>query len=375
MLTALAARFHAMHFRAALGQLFVLIVVHSATDGIRETSEMVIREPGTRCVPVTVVVPTRDRTAILSETIDALAVQTADPATFEVIVVDNGTGDDTGRLVREVRGQHPHLRIRWLHERCPGPGAARNRGIRHASGDIILFTDDDCLPEPEWIETMREAFNHDPAVVGVEGLTYTRLTELSPFVHYSANSGGYFPTCNVGYRAKQLRAAGGFDWATFPAANKEDVDLAYRMMWLGRIEFAPFARVFHPARSMSFGWQVHRMRRLVGDELCMMFRWPRELRQYARPAIPDDAELPDGSHERVWSMPNPVRARALVGRRDLLRRRPLLYAKILLLLCVRTGYVSIYLPGSILHAWRHRDPSGLQPLAAPCEIDSRIRSG
>jgi hypothetical protein len=172
-----------------------------------------------------------------------------------------------------------------------------------------------------------------------------------------------------------LRAAGGFDSATFPAANKEDVDLAYRMIRHGRIEFAPSARVFHPARPTSFGWQVRRMRRLVADELSMMFRWPRDIRQYAQRAIPGDAALPDGRHEQVWSTPNPVRARALVARRDLVRRRPLLYAKILLLLCVRSGYVSWSVPGAILHAWKHRDPNGLSPLTGPCDVVRRVRSG
>ena len=146
-------------------------------------------------------------------------------------------------------------------------GLARNRGIRHSLGDVVLFTDDDCLPEPGWIEAMVRAIGQDAGIVGVEGLTYTRLREVSPFVHFTAGSSGGYPTCNVGYRAGALRAAGGFDWAAFPAANKEDVDLAYRMMRLGTVIAAPSARVFHPARSISFRHQMERMRRLVSDEV------------------------------------------------------------------------------------------------------------
>lgn len=247
-------------------------------------------------------------------------------------------------------------------EARPGPGVARNRGIRHALGDVVLFTDDDCLPEPGWIEAMVRAIGQDAGIVGVEGMTYTRLREVSPFVHFTAGSSGGYPTCNVGYRAGALRAAGGFDWAAFPAANKEDVDLAYRMMRLGTVIAAPSARVFHPARSISFRHQMERMRRLVSDEVCMMWRWPRALRQYAVAETPDDVHWPDGREEIIWSSPNPIRGRVLIGRWDLLRRRPLLYGKILILLVARSWYVLPFVPAALYHAWKHRNPGALAPL-------------
>ncbi len=314
---------------------------------------------------LSVVIATRNRAASLVEALKALTMQTADRQMFEVVVVDNGTNGDLAGVIREVRDSDPSLRIWWVREPRRGPGIARNTGIRHARGDIVLFTDDDCVPEPDWIDTMRGAFHRDPAIVGVEGLTYTRLHELTPFVHFSANSGGGYPTCNVGYRADALRSAGGFDWSAFPDANKEDVDLAYRMMWRGKIDFEPRARVFHPARPISFWSQVRRMHGLMADELCMMFRWPPETRTYAVRDRARDPRLIDGGQEQVRSEPNPIRARALLARGELLRRRPLIYGKILVLLGVRSVYVLVYVPGAILHAWRHRDPRKVEPLV-PC---------
>lgn len=312
-----------------------------------------------------VVVATRDRPVTLGDTLDALAAQTAIPGAFEVILVDNGTQADLGRLVREARARHPQLCIRWVREARPGPGVARNRGIIHARGAIVLFTDDDCVPEPGWVEAMVRAFDAGPAIVGVEGLTYTRVKEVSPFVHFTAGAGGGYPTCNAGYRAGPLRASGGFDWAAFPAANKEDVDLAYRMMRSGAVIFVPSARVFHPARPISFRYQVRRMPRLMTDELCMMGRWSRHIRQYAGHETPHAVRWPDGREEVVWSSPNPIRGRVLIARRDLLRRRPLLYGKILLMLALRSWYVLPFVPGAVLHAWKHRAAHDLAPLIPP----------
>src|SRR5436305_5803487 len=100
---------------------------------------------------VSVVIPTHDRPEGLARLLAGLHRQTVAPARFEVIVVDDGSSEpavvDSGELwVRVLR-----------HEQPRGPAAARNSGWRAASGDIVAFIDDDCVPSERWLEEVMAA--------------------------------------------------------------------------------------------------------------------------------------------------------------------------------------------------------------------------
>jgi glycosyltransferase involved in cell wall biosynthesis len=111
---------------------------------------------------VSVVIPTHNGGATLSRTLEALAAQTLPALEYEVIVVDDGSHDDTAAIaeragVRVVRLIPNH-----------GVAIARNRGIEQARATVLAFTDDDCLPAPDWLERVLEAFA-DPTVDGIGG--------------------------------------------------------------------------------------------------------------------------------------------------------------------------------------------------------------
>ena len=95
---------------------------------------------------VSVVVPARDAAATLPGTLAGLAAQRSAPP-FEVIVVDNGSHDDTA----EIAERSPAVTAVLRRERGKGPGAARNDGVRLARAGVIAFTDSDCAPTPEWL--------------------------------------------------------------------------------------------------------------------------------------------------------------------------------------------------------------------------------
>ena len=94
---------------------------------------------------VSVVVPTRDRPESLRRCLGALRAQ--DLAELEVIVVDDGSRD-RGAVEAALAGAAPGVRL--LRTPGRGPAAARNRGVRAATGEVVCFTDDDCEPEPGW---------------------------------------------------------------------------------------------------------------------------------------------------------------------------------------------------------------------------------
>jgi glycosyltransferase involved in cell wall biosynthesis len=99
-----------------------------------------------------IIVCTYNRAESLRDTLRALqALQPAPGRTWEVIVVDNNSKDHTKAVVEEAQQAWPLLRYEF--EGAQGLSHARNHGIACARGDVILFTDDDVLPEPDWLET------------------------------------------------------------------------------------------------------------------------------------------------------------------------------------------------------------------------------
>lgn len=125
---------------------------------------------------LSVVVSTFNRAARLRRAIQALLRQTASPASFEIIVVDNNSSDDTAAVVRAM-GEG---RIRLLHEPRQGLSYARNTGIGAARGDLVAFTDDDVEASPDWVTRMIEAFAEAPAADGVGGRVLPAWTSPPP---------------------------------------------------------------------------------------------------------------------------------------------------------------------------------------------------
>ena len=94
-----------------------------------------------------VIICTYNRSHLLRRTLQALTAQKVGSDKFEVIVVDDDSRDDTAEIYRNMRGSLKNLRYIPLHENV-GAATGRNRGIEAATGECILFTDDDCIPAP-----------------------------------------------------------------------------------------------------------------------------------------------------------------------------------------------------------------------------------
>jgi glycosyltransferase involved in cell wall biosynthesis len=109
-----------------------------------------------------VVIPTMGRNADLERCLEAVAAQTH--PSFDVIVVDNSSGDPATREIAEKAG------ARYVHENRRGLCRARNRGALVSSAVVVAYLDDDSVPEPSWLEALDHAFDN-PAVMGASGKT------------------------------------------------------------------------------------------------------------------------------------------------------------------------------------------------------------
>ena len=207
---------------------------------------------------VSVVVATRDRAPFLPELLGALADQSMDPSRFEVIVVDDGSTDGTWSALEGLAGTTT-LRLRGLRlDHSVGQGPARNVGVRAARGEIVAFTDDDCIPEPSWLGTLTEPLDggdNAPHVV-VQGRTegWPEDDCHGPWARtvWVLGPSWLFETCNVAYRRRDVELAGGFpgrDEAPSGPDGKlvgEDAILGWRVMERGaQLRFEPGALVHH----------------------------------------------------------------------------------------------------------------------------------
>jgi len=195
---------------------------------------------------ISVVIPAHNAGRTLANSLAALEEQTLPRADYQIIVVDDGSIDDTA----DVAGRFDVTLVRQPHA---GASAARNAGLASAQGDLVLFTEADCEPAPDWIERMAAAFD-DPLVVGVKGVYRTRQQSLvARFVQVEYQDKydrmereptiDFVDTYAAGYRREVLLSNDGFDEA-FPHLG--DQELSFRLARRGyRLVFRPDAVVYH----------------------------------------------------------------------------------------------------------------------------------
>ena len=112
-----------------------------------------------------VIIRTRNRGHLLSRALRSLTCQTMSFDNFEVIVVDDGSRDNTAEQCDRLRSELPNMKYVPTGEHV-GIGRAGNIGLKIARGDFILFTDDDCIVREDWVERMIRALNKEPIIAG-----------------------------------------------------------------------------------------------------------------------------------------------------------------------------------------------------------------
>ncbi|MCU1293307.1 MAG: glycosyl transferase [Bryobacterales bacterium] len=195
-----------------------------------------------------IIIPTFNGSARIRNCLDSLVRQTAG-RNVEILVVDDGSTDSTADVVRGYSS------ARLISQANAGPASARNRGALEAQGEILLFTDDDCVPMPDWLEAMLGPFK-DPEMVGAKGVYRTHQRSLAArFVQieyedkYRLMAGlssiDFIDTYSAAFRRDRFLEMTGYD-TSFPVACAEDIELSYRMSARGwKMKFVPSAIVYH----------------------------------------------------------------------------------------------------------------------------------
>ena len=213
---------------------------------------------------VSVIVPVLNGAATLSQCLLSILRSDYPPDRREVVVVDNGSTDDSPRVAAQ-------LPVTLLHEPHRGAAAARNRGIEASRGEIVAFTDADCAVTAGWIRELVRMFDA-PHVAAVEGevLPFPATTPSERYAVLTGShsrprrSNGAMPdflvTANLAVRRAVFSRIGMFD-TRFPGAGGEDVDFSWRLLRDPNFElrFAPRAVVFHRHRTTVWGLFTQRL--------------------------------------------------------------------------------------------------------------------
>lgn len=210
--------------------------------------------------------PTYQRRDSLARLLDALAAQTHPLDDLEVLVVDDGSTDGTRETLIAARTPY---RLRHFAQSNSGAGAARNLGVAQARGSIVVFFDDDVVPDMGAVAAHVAVHRTAPDTVVIGPMlpatgwgrpAWIRWEEAKLLQQYDAMLAGVYActprqffTANASIERRRFLDAGGFDPAF---ARAEDVELGYRLRDLGsRFAFEPGARVTHYPRRTFASWR------------------------------------------------------------------------------------------------------------------------
>ena len=205
---------------------------------------------------VSIVIPAYNAESTIGQAVAKSIAQAKGPMEVEVVVVDDGSNDDTVKVAESAGAM-------VIRQQNAGPAAARNRGWKTATGQFICFTDSDCIPAADWMENLLDGFTDSQvgAVAGSYEIANPR-SSLARWVQQEIRErhkrmGSFvraFGSYNVAIPRYVLQATGGFD-PVYRRASGEDNDLSYRIIKEGwRIAFRPQAKVshYHPDKLWTY---------------------------------------------------------------------------------------------------------------------------
>ena len=206
-----------------------------------------------------IIIPTRNRLKDLDSCLQAVARLDYPADCFEVIVVDDGSSESPACVINSFRQQ---MQVSLVCQTHAGPTAARNTGAKRANGEFLAFTDDDCMPQRDWLQKLAAQFTRTPdhlvggrTVNALEKNGYSTASQIIVDIVYSyynadpANA-RFFAANNLAAPAGQFHEIGGFDTSFRTSEDRELCD-RWRHGRLG-MTYTPEAIVFH-AHALTAG--------------------------------------------------------------------------------------------------------------------------
>lgn len=244
-----------------------------------------INQLASRDIVFSVIIPTYRRAKTLRKCLEALNKQTFDSSKFEVIVIDDGSGDDTSQIVKQYKSTY---KLKYIYQQNAGPAAARNKGILDAKGKFVLIINDDTIADAKLIE---EHFNAQQAAAGrklavLGSFDYIDEALKKPFTYYlhhkplifaysTMQSGKVYPyryfwSCNISIDRIAFNEAGLFD-ENFTEPMVEDTEMGYRLQQCGwQVLFYKQAKAIHDHWLTVEGFA--RRQRMSGRNMLKVFR-------------------------------------------------------------------------------------------------------
>jgi glycosyltransferase involved in cell wall biosynthesis len=197
---------------------------------------------------VSIIIPAYNAEKTIKECLSSFINQSISRNKYEIIVVDDGSKDRTCEIAKKYK-------VNVISQKNGGPAVARNRGAREAQGDILIFTDADCIADKDFIEKMIKPFS-DSEVVGVQGCYKSKQRKIiAKFIQIEIEKRhrlmekkrfiDFIGTYAAAYKRDIFLKMGGFD-TSFPMASGEDIDFSYRLSENHyKMVFEPNAFVYH----------------------------------------------------------------------------------------------------------------------------------
>jgi GT2 family glycosyltransferase len=223
-----------------------------------------------------VIIPTCHRNETLAKCLDLIApgVQSISAEQYEVIVTDDGNRTTAQDMIRE---HYPW--VKWVAGLCKGAAANRNNGAKYAVGKWLVFTDDDCLPHSNWLQTYADAITD--SLIALEGSIYPTGDFSQDPVDAPRNlDGGCFWSANIAILRSLFEEIGGFD--TNYITMCEDSDIRERILSKTTIAFIPGARVDHPLRLVNMKDEIRRIPKRAVD---LAYYMTKHKQNYVRNSI------------------------------------------------------------------------------------------
>ncbi len=224
-----------------------------------------------------VIIPTYNRLDEIQELLVSLEKQTLSRDAFEVIIIDDGSTDDTEKFIQGII-RKDDLKLSFYKQDHKGPGPARNTGMEYARGEYYIFVDSDCIARENWLKAYDEALTKPVAGFGGPDRVRADFSPLQKAIDYSMTSflttGGirgsskrkiskYYPrSFNMGVRADVVKKIGGFG----TLRHGQDIEFTHRIRSQGETIKVMEAIVYHKRRTslwrffkQVYNWGVARI--------------------------------------------------------------------------------------------------------------------